>query len=510
MGDGRAGPLGYFLLRCTLFNKRNVRSVTVTKILYGMTSLVLCFVMTTSAAETEDVAADGAKLYQTNCAQCHGAELQGGNAQSLVDGVWQFGAGKWGMASTIQQGITHLGMPAFGLSLANGELDAIIDFLLEQEKAYDPQPRPLPQTIQSQEYDIAVELVASELEIPWAIDFLDEHTALITERPGRLRVLRDGVLMATPVADTPEVVHEGQGGLMDVAVDPEFGDNGWIYLAYSHALESKRDWDDRLATMTRIVRGHIDGNIWTDEQVLFEAPHETYITTRHHYGSRIVFDAAGDLYFSIGDRGRRPMAQDVSKPNGKVHRIHRDGTIPQDNPFVSHPPNALPSIFSYGHRNPQGLAIHPETDILWDTEHGPMGGDEVNAIRAGRNYGWPEISYGRNYNGSILTRFEARPGMEQPTYFYRPSPGLCGLDIYHGDEFPKWRGHLFVGALKYESVELLTVAEDRVLHAETIVKNLGRVRDVAVGPEGAVYVVLNGPDRIIRLTAIVDRIEATQ
>ncbi|HIG16969.1 MAG TPA: hypothetical protein EYQ31_06585, partial [Candidatus Handelsmanbacteria bacterium] len=142
--------------------------------------------------------------------------------------------------------------------MANGELDAIIDFLLEQEKAYDPQPRPLPQTIQSQEYDIAVELVASELEIPWAIDFLDEHTALITERPGRLRVLRDGVLMATPVADTPEVVHEGQGGLMDVAVDPEFGDNGWIYLAYSHALESKRDWDDRLATLTRIVRGHID------------------------------------------------------------------------------------------------------------------------------------------------------------------------------------------------------------------------------------------------------------
>jgi glucose/arabinose dehydrogenase len=203
------------------------------------------------------------------------------------------------------------------------------------------------------------------------------------------------------------------------------------------------------------------------------------------------------------------LAQDLSKPNGKVHRIHRDGTIPSDNPFLTNE-TALPSIFSYGHRNPQGLAVHPQTDRLWDSEHGPMGGDEVNAIHGGRNYGWPEISYGRHYNGNILTRFEAKAGMEQPTWVYRPSTGVCGLDIYRGDQFPKWQGHLLVGSLKYESVDLLMVDGDRVIHRETIVKNLGRVRDVAVGPEGAVYVVLNGPDRVIRLTAIVDRIEATQ
>jgi glucose/arabinose dehydrogenase len=473
-----------------------------------LVSLALCLVSTAVLAETE-ATPNGDALYQTNCAQCHGAELQGGNAQSLVDGVWQFGGGRWGMASTIQQGITHLGMPAFGLALSREQIDAVVGFLEEQEKAYDPQPRALPEMIQSQEYDIGVEVFASDLEIPWAIDFLDPNTALITERPGRVRTVRNGLLIETPVQGIPEVLHEGQGGLMDVAVDPQFGDNGWVYLSYSHVLDYLRDGDERPAAMTRIVRGRIVANVWTDEQVLFEAPHETYITTRHHYGSRIVFDAAGDLYFSIGDRGRRPLAQDLSKPNGKVHRIHRDGTIPSDNPFLTNE-TALPSIFSYGHRNPQGLAVHPQTDRLWDSEHGPMGGDEVNAIHGGRNYGWPEISYGRHYNGNILTRFEAKAGMEQPTWVYRPSTGVCGLDIYRGDQFPKWQGHLLVGSLKYESVDLLMVDGDRVIHRETIVKNLGRVRDVAVGPEGAVYVVLNGPDRVIRLTAIVDRIEATQ
>lgn len=464
----------------------------------------LCILLIPGWAPAAD--ADGASLYALHCAQCHGAELQGGNAQSLVDGVWQFGGGRWGMTNAITHGITHLGMPSFGLTLSSEQIKSITEFLQAQENNWAPPPRPLPSMLQSQEYDIAVELFATDLEIPWAIDFIDARTALVTERPGHVRLVRDGVV-SVPVTGTPTVVHEGQGGLMDVAVDPDYGDNGWIYLSYSHALPA--EGDERAAAMTRIVRGRIVANGWTDEQVLFEAPHETYLTTRHHYGSRIVFDAAGNLYFSIGDRGQRPQAQDLSRPNGKVHRIHRDGTIPTDNPFVGQV-SALPSIFSYGHRNPQGLAVHPESDMLWDSEHGPMGGDEVNAIRAGGNYGWPEISYGRHYNGKILTDHERKPGMEQPAWVYRPSTGVCGLDIYRGEQFPKWQGHLLVGALKYESVELLTVDDDRVIHTETIVKNLGRVRDVAVSPDGAVYVVLNGPDRIIRLTAIVDRIQAMQ
>lgn len=450
-------------------------------------------------------AQNGAELYQTYCATCHGADLQGGNAQSLVDGIWQHGGDAF---RSIANGITHVGMPSYSATLDRDQIRSIVDFLREQEKVYNPEPRSLPAQLQSQEYDIQVELIADGLEIPWAIDFLDERTALVTERPGRVRIVSDGVLATNPVAGTPTVVHEGQGGLMDVAVDPDYTDNGWVYLAYSHALESA-DGDDRAPAMTRIVRGRIVAGAWTEQQVVYEAPHETYLTSRHHYGARIVFDSSGYLYFSIGDRGRRPMAQDLARPNGKVHRIHRDGSVPADNPFVG-TADALPTIYSYGHRNPQGLAIHPDTDVLWDTEHGPMGGDEINAIQAGRNYGWPTISYGRHYNGKILTELERQDGMEQPTFFYRPSLGVCGLDIYRGDLFPKWQGHLLVGALKYESVDVVTVAEDRVLHSETVVKNLGRVRDVAVGPEGAVYVVLNGPGRVIRLTPIQDRIQATQ
>jgi glucose/arabinose dehydrogenase len=182
-----------------------------------------------------------------------------------------------------------------------------------------------------------------------------------------------------------------------------------------------------------------------------------------------------------------------------VHRIRTDGSVPSDNPFV-HQDDALPTIFSYGHRNPQGLAVHPRTGRVWDTEHGPFGGDELNLIAAGRNYGWPVITYGRDYDGTIISDFTQWPGMEQPIMYWNPSIAVCGLDFYRGNLFPKWQGRLLAGALKYEQVELLDIKENRVLHRQVILKNLGRVRDVASGPDGAIYVVLNGPDMVVRLT----------
>lgn len=334
--------------------------------------------------------------------------------------------------------------------------------------------------------------------MPWAIDFLDKDHALVTERPGRLRVIENGKLLAEPIQNTPKVLNEGQGGLMDVAVDPAYDKNGWVYLAYSHALENSSD-KNRPGAMTRIVRGRIKKGTWTDEQVLYEAPPETYRTTRHHYGCRIVFDKKGFLYFGIGDRGAMEHAQDMSLPNGKIHRIYTDGKVPQDNPFVDQK-NALPTIYSYGIRNPQGLAVHPGTDDLWETEHGPMGGDEVNLIKAGVNYGWPVISYGRNYNGSIITELVEKEGMAQPLYYWRPSIAVCGMDFVTGELFSKWKNHILVTALKYEEVRLLDVKNDRVLHDEVILKNAGRVRDVACGPDGAIYVVLNKPGMILKLT----------
>jgi glucose/arabinose dehydrogenase len=419
-------------------------------------------------------------------------------AQSLVDGVWQFGEGRGYVHRNIKFGITHMGMPAYGDSLADAQIGKIVDFLLAAESAAAPKPLPIPKELQTLDYGLNVEIIAEGLEVPWSIDFLDKEHALVTERPGRIRQLLKGRLLPEPVRGTPDVLNEGQGGLLDVAVDPQYAENGWIYLAYSHALETQAG-KSRPPAMTRIVRGRLKDNTWTDRQVIYEAPHETYRTTRHHYGCRIVFDRKGHLFFGIGDRGAMDQAQQLNRPNGKIHRIFRDGRIPPDNPYVNSS-DALPSIFAYGIRNPQGLAVHPVTDELWETEHGPLGGDEINCIRSGRNYGWPVICYCRNYDGSIITELVEKPGMEQPIYYWRPSIAVCGSDFVRGNLLPKWRNHLLVTALKYEEVRLLDIKDNRVMHDEVILKNAGRVRDVACGPDGAIFVVLNSPGAILRLT----------
>ena len=442
-------------------------------------------------------AQDGALLYGQNCASCHGANLGGGNAASLVDGIWQFGAEDGYVFRNIKFGITHLGMPSYEAALNDGEIRAIMSYIRESENKVGAQKPPIAKEIETLDYKINVEIFAEGLEVPWAIDFIDENVALITERPGRLRVVENGKLLDDPVRNTPEVLNEGQGGLLDVAVDPDYNENGWIYLAYSHELTSGFD-GNRSPAMTRIVRGKIENNSWTDEEVLFEAAHNSYRTTRHHYGCRIVFDSQGHLYFAIGDRGAGYQAQDFTLPNGKVHRINKDGSIPEDNPFVNED-GAVKSLFSLGNRNIQGMAIQPETGELWVTEHGPMGGDELNLIESGKNYGWETITYGRNYNGTIITEETHRAGMEQPNLYWRPSIAVCGLDFYRGDLFGKWKNKLLVGALKYEEVRLLQVEGDNVVHQEVIVKNQGRVRDVSTGPEGAIYVVLNKPGTVIKL-----------
>ena len=285
---------------------------------------------------------------------------------------------------------------------------------------------------------------------------------------------------------------------MDVAVDPDFDNNGWIYLAFTHGLE-KKESDRRAPGMTKVVRGHIVDGAWTDSEELFEAPHEMYRTAGQHFGGRIVFDPDGYLYFSIGDRGASEHAQDLGKPNGKIHRIYPDGRIPRSNPFYGKQ-GAMASIYSYGHRNPQGLAVHPQTGRIWSTEHGPLGGDELNLIQAGVNYGWPVISYGINYNGVPITDIFRKEGMEQPNLYWKPSIAVCGLHFYQGDLFPKWNNRLLVGALKFEELQLLDIEDDRVIYQQTILKNAGRVRDVTIGPDGAIYVVLNRPGVVLRFS----------
>ena len=444
---------------------------------------------------------DGQALYRQYCATCHGQNLEGVTAPSLTDGVWIYG-GRGNIARNIMFGIVQQGMPAFGDVLARNQINAISKYIRDAEESAGGKKPPIPDTLDTYDYRIRVERWVEGLRIPWSIDFPDNDTALITERPGRLRVVKNGVLRPDPVSDTPRVLHQGQGGLMDVAVDPEYNENGWIYLAYSHALTDTAG-AGRPPAMTRLVRGRLKNNAWADQQVIYEAPHETYGRTRHHYGCRIAFDPAGYLYFPVGDRGIPRYAQDLSHPGGKIHRIHRDGRIPADNPFLE-TESALPTVFSFGQRNPQGLAVHPVTGALWESEHGPMGGDEINLIRAGVNYGWPAITYGRNYNGTPVSEFERKPGLEQPVLFWRPSIAVCGIDFYRGNRFARWKNRLLVGALAFEEVRLLAIENDRVIYQETILKNAGRVRDVASGPDGAIYVVLNNPGAVLRLTPVAD------
>ena len=438
----------------------------------------------------------GRSVYVKSCSSCHGINMQGGNAQSLADAVWQFGEGRWAIANNIKYGIQHLGMPGYEKTLSERQINDVVDFLLKSEKASGAVKPPLPEEIQTMDYEIKIEKYAEGLEVPWSIDFIDKDNALITERPGRLRVVQNGKLMPEAVSGTPEVLSEGQGGLLDVAVDPDYSENGWIYLSYSHKLDVSGS--NRPPAMTRLVRGRIEGHRWVNQQVIYEAPHDSYLETRHHYGCRISFDPQGYLYFSIGERGMMEHAQLLDRPNGKIHRINRDGSIPKDNPFVNIA-GALPTIYTFGNRNPQGMAVHPQTGQIWASEHGPLGGDELNLIEYGKNYGWPVISYGKNYDGSAITRLTEKPGMEQPVFYWKPSTAVCGMDFYSGDMFPLWKDRLLVGALKYEDVRVLNIKNNRVIHEQVIVKNLGRVRDVACGPDGAIYVVLNQPGTVLRL-----------
>jgi len=369
----------------------------------------------------------------------------------------------------------------------------------------DDAPLALPDTIETLDYKIETEVVARDLILPWAIEFLGPDTALVTEQPGRLRLLVDGELEPDSVAGTPEVLYEAQGGLLDVAVDPAYDQNGWVYLAYSHALEER----DGSPSMTRIVRGRLRDGTWQDQEVAFEAPYDTYRTTRIQYGSRMEFGPEGHLYFSIGDRAEWPVdtttvfAQQLDRPGGKVYRVERDGSIPEDNPFVDRP-EALPAIYTYGHRNPQGLDVHPETGAIWITEHGPRGGDELNRLRAGANYGWPTITYGINYPGDVITRKRRREGMEQPIFFWRPSVATSGFSFYEGEAFPYWQNQGLVSTLKNQSVRLLTMAEQRVMHQEVLFDGAGRVREAVPGPEGGIYVVFESPPRIVRLSHVAD------
>ncbi|HKK92096.1 MAG TPA: PQQ-dependent sugar dehydrogenase [Longimicrobiales bacterium] len=333
-----------------------------------------------------------------------------------------------------------------------------------------------------------VETVADGLNFPWGMQFLPDGGMLVTEKdPGRLRVVRDGVLVEQEISGLPEIVVRGQGGLMDVRLHPGFEDNSMVYLSYSRACTT--DGGDNGAT-TAVVRGalDLDAAALTGVEDIFVA--DACTARGQHFGSRMVFDDEGYLFVTVGDRGEMQQAQNTANHQGTVNRLNDDGSIPSDNPFVGRN-GYQPSIWAYGLRSPQGLAIHPETRELWETEHGPQGGDELNRIEAGSNYGWPIITYGVNYGSSrrpIGDGIAEAPGLEQPVHYWVPSIATSGLVIYDGDVFPEWRGSAFVGGLAGQQLARVEFADDGSTTVEVLLGEHGqRIRDVRQGPDGHIY-----------------------
>ena len=344
------------------------------------------------------------------------------------------------------------------------------------------------QTFRSEEHSFTVTRVIGGLAHPWALVFLPDGRMLITERPGRLRIAKDGKLDPEPVAGLPTVTPHGQGGLMDVVLHPNFARNGLVYWSFS-----ARGTD---GIGTEVARGTLAGNRIEGAEVIFRQSPKG--TTGRHFGSRLAFDRAGLLYITLGDRGEQDRAQMPGDHAGSVIRLHDDGKVPKDNPFVGKP-GWKPEKFTLGNRNMQGAALHPATGLLWTHEHGPQGGDEVNVIRPGVNYGWPAITYGVNYGiGTRIGEGTHKEGMAQPLHRWVPSIAPSGMAFYNGNRFPRWKGDLFVGALKDQMLVRLRLEGEKVIREERLLKGvLGRVRDVRTAPDGYLYLLTDESDGIL-------------
>ena len=348
----------------------------------------------------------------------------------------------------------------------------------------------------SQHYKLRAVTVAKGLDEPWSLAFLPSGDMIVSERSGNLRLVSDKGVLTPPLKDTPDVYAQGQGGMLDVIVDPEFGRNSLIFFSYA---EPGKGGGGTAVARARLL---IEENRLSDVKVIFRQTPKS--SGGRHFGSRVVVSKDGKLFITVGERGQRDRAQDFSINRGQVIRINKDGSIPKDNPFVGR--NGFrPEVWSYGHRNPQGATLRPNTGRLWIHEHGAQGGDEINVPLAGKNYGWPVIAYGQHYSGEKIGVGTYKDGLEQPVFYWDPSIAPSGMAFYTGKKFPKWKGDLFVGALKYQLISRLEVNNGKVTEAERILGDLNeRIRDVRQGPDGFIYFLTDSSDgRIMRIEPVV-------
>lgn len=441
-----------------------------------------------SCSSNHEVDEKTAANYLNYCAGCHGFQLE-----KFVKNDWMEGNDNTSIINSISNGIASMGMPAFNQTFTEEELKALAAYVkngipAKLDDSYKPQTSPINE---SEELTFLVDTIVTGLDIPWGLEFLANGDLLIAERKGILYRFDGNELHE--VSGLPPILAIGQGGLMDIQKHPDYDTNGWIYISFTDPADEEGEKGGN----TSIIRTRIKDFELYDVEKIFNGNPDT--DKSYHFGCKLAFDREGYLYFGIGDRGHREFnPQSLSNTNGKMHRIHDDGRIPVDNPFVDDP-NAVASIYSYGHRNPQGTAMHPETGEIWESEHGPKGGDELNLIKPGINYGWPVISYGINYNGTTFTDITEKEGMEQPVKYWVPSIAPCGMTFVTGDVFNEWQNNILIGSLKFQNLERLVLENNQVSHREILIDKIGRVRNVKMSPDGYVYVAIEKPGKIVRL-----------
>jgi len=448
----------------------------------------------TKASVLQEDMGDAEKYYGNYCASCHGKQVK-----AFVDREkWVYGSTRSEMFDVVKNGAEADGMPAYGEVISDQQVYELVDYILaaiEDKKSEDFNTGANEDVVfVSEGMRLKLELVAENSASPWAITQSQDGRLFYTDTSGKLFSQKDSVIQE--ISGLPSVKYKGQGGLMDVILHPDFENNHRIYLTYS---KPKPD-DDGYAT-TSVFSGTLDNNAITNGKDIFIA--EPYLSTNHHYGSRMIFDKDGYLFVSIGERGRRDdNPQYLGNDLGKIHRLNDDGSVPVDNPFYN-TPDAKNSIYSYGHRNPQGLCYNPVTNKIYDNEHGPRGGDEVNLIEPGNNYGWPVITYGINYIGTEITDLTHQEGMEQPIRYWVPSIATCGMEIVTSDKYPAWKGNILSGSLKFNYLHRDVFDENDVwIKEEKLFPDIGRMRSIEQCADGYLYFGVEAPGKIYRIVPV--------
>ncbi|MDD4971975.1 MAG: PQQ-dependent sugar dehydrogenase [Paludibacter sp.] len=428
-------------------------------------------------------------LYLKYCAGCHGEKLERFAARQ-----WVFGSSLKEVSATIKFGRPAIGMPAYAKAMDDEQIAAMANYMIREVAkvpAIIPSSFDDKSIIKSENFSFVLqEVVGKNLKIPWGMAFLPNKDLLVTEKSGKMYLVSKDVM--TPVEGVPPITVKGQGGLMDVVLHPKFSTNHLIYISYV-------DGESPTLLNTSIARAELrDGRLVNLKKIFHALPNTN---SGIQFGCRMVFDKNGYLFFSVGDHGPKENAQDLTNSNGKIHRVFDDGRIPPDNPFVK-TPHAVASIWSYGHRNPEGMYYEKQTDLIWSNEHGPKGGDELNIIKKGKNYGWPVVTFGVDYDGTIISPDTAKTGMEPPVFYWIPSIAPSSLTRVTSSLYKGWKGDFLSGSLSFEYLDRLIMKDNKVIGREKLLQKIGRVRNVVEGPDGYIYIAVERTGKIYKLVPV--------